>query len=151
VTTMPSIFDPSPWPWTESMLAVFRIIAAAIFITAGTMKVFGFPPGPPDMPPFDPLTQVGFGGLLEVVGGAAILIGLLTRPVAVVLAGEMAVAYWQFHAPGSIFPTVNMGIPAVLYCFFFLYLVFAGAGAWSVDGWIARRRGGGGRAGYEAA
>jgi putative oxidoreductase len=142
---MPSIFDPSPWPWTDRMLAVFRIVAGVIFISAGTTKVFGFPPGPPDMPPFDPLTQIGFGALLEVVGGAAIVLGLLTRPVAFVLAGEMAVAYWQFHAPASIFPTVNMGIPAILYCFLFLYLVFAGAGAWSLDGLIARRRAGGAR------
>ncbi|HSL81954.1 MAG TPA: DoxX family protein, partial [Thermoanaerobaculia bacterium] len=135
----PSIFDPSPWIWTDRMLAVFRIVAAVIFISTGTTKMFGFPPGPPDMPPFDPLTQIGFGALLELVGGAAILLGLLTRPVAFVLSGEMAVAYWQFHAPASIFPTVNMGIPAVLYCFFVLYLVFAGAGAWSLDGLIARR------------
>lgn len=139
---LPSIFDPTPWPWTGRMLAVFRIVAGLIFISAGTTKVFGYPPGPPDLPPFDPLTQVGIGGLLEVVGGLAVVLGLFTRPVAFVLAGEMAVAYWQFHAPGSIFPTVNMGIPAVLYCFFFLYLVFAGAGAWSLDGLIARRRAG---------
>lgn len=137
---MPSILDPSPWPWTDRMLAVFRIVAGVIFISAGTTKVFGFPPGPPDLPPFDPLTQIGFGALLEVVGGAAIVLGLLTRPVAFVLAGEMAVAYWQFHAPASVFPTVNMGIPAILYCFLFLYLTLAGAGAWSVDGLIARRR-----------
>jgi putative oxidoreductase len=134
------IFDPSPSPWTGRMLAVFRIVAGLIFLSAGTMKVFGYPPGPPDMPPFDPLTQVGFGALLEVVGGLAIVLGLLTRPVAFVLAGEMAVAYWQFHAPASIFPTVNQGIPAVLYCFLFLYLTFAGAGAWSLDAWIARSR-----------
>lgn len=137
----PSIFDPSPWwPWTRRMLAVFRIVAGLIFISAGTTKVFGFPPGPADMPPFDPLTQIGFGGLLEVVGGAAIVLGLFTRPVAFILAGEMAVAYFQFHAPASFFPTVNQGIPAVLYCFFFLYLVFAGAGAWSLDARIARSR-----------
>jgi putative oxidoreductase len=148
---MPSIFDPTPWPWTDRMLAVFRVVAGVIFISAGTTKVFGFPPGPPDLPPFDPLTQIGFGALLEVVGGAAIVLGLLTRPVAFVLAGEMAVAYWQFHAPASIYPTVNMGIPAVLYCFLFLYLVFAGAGAWSLDGLIGRRRAGGGRGRHEPA
>ena len=136
-----SIFTPSPSPWTGRFLALLRIVAGAIFFTTGTMKVFGWPPGPPDMPPFDPLTQVGIGGLLEVIGGACIVLGLLTRPVSFVLAGEMAVAYWQFHAPASIYPTVNGGIPAVLYCFLFLYLMFAGAGAWSLDGWIARRRG----------
>lgn len=145
------IFEPSPSPWTGRMLAVFRIVAGLIFVSVGTMKVFGYPPGPADMPPFDPLTQMGIGGLLEVVGGLAIVLGLFTRPVAFVLAGEMAVAYWQFHAPASIFPTVNQGIPAVLYCFLFLYLTFAGAGAWSLDAWIARSRARENRAPYEPA
>lgn len=122
------------------MLAIFRIVAGLIFVSAGTTKVFGYPPGPSDLPPFDPLTQIGFGALLEVVGGLAVVLGLFTRPVAFVLAGEMAVAYFQFHAPQGFFPTVNGGIPAVLYCFLFLYLTFAGAGAWSLDGLIARRR-----------
>lgn len=144
-----SLFDPSPWPWTGRMLAVFRVVAGVIFVSAGTTKVFGFPPGPPDMPPFDPLTQIGIGALLEVVGGAAIVLGLFTRPVAFVLAGEMAVAYFQFHAPASFFPTVNQGIPAILYCFLFLYLIFAGAGPWSLDALIARSRAGGGRAHHE--
>ena len=134
------IFEPSPSPWTGRMLAIFRIVAGLIFISAGTTKMFGFPPGPPDMPAFDPLTQIGFGALLEVVGGLAIVLGLLTRPVAFVLAGEMAVAYFQFHAPASFFPTVNQGIPAILYCFLFLYLTFAGAGPWSLDALIARSR-----------
>jgi putative oxidoreductase len=144
------LFEPSPSPWTGRMLAVFRIVAGLIFISAGTMK-FGYPPGPPDMPPFDPLTQIGFGALLEVVGGLAIVLGLFTRPVAFVLAGEMAVAYWQFHAPASFFPTINQGIPAVLYCFLFLYLTFAGAGAWSLDALIARKRRRGDRARHEHA
>lgn len=130
------------------MLAVFRIVAGLIFLSSGTMKVFGYPPHPAvEMPPFDPLTQVGIGGLLEVFGGLAIVLGLFTRPVAFVLAGEMAVAYFQFHAPQSFFPTVNNGIPAILYCFLFLYLLFAGPGAWSLDALIARARGkGDGRA-----
>jgi putative oxidoreductase len=134
------IFEPSPSPWTGRMLAVFRIVTGLIFVSAGTTKMFGFPAGPPDLPPFDPLTQIGFGALLEVVGGLAIVLGLLTRPVAFVLAGEMAVAYFQFHAPASFFPTVNQGIPAILYCFLFLYLTFAGAGPWSLDALIARSR-----------
>jgi putative oxidoreductase len=120
------------------MLSLLRIVAGAIYVSAGTAIVFGYPPSP--TPPFDPLTQIGIGGLLEVVGGLAILLGLLTRPVAFVLAGEMAVAYFQFHAPQSPFPTVNSGIPAVLYCFLYLYLTFAGAGPWSLDAVIARSR-----------
>jgi putative oxidoreductase len=74
------------------------------------------------------------------VGGLCIVLGFLTRPVAFVLAGEMAVAYFQFHQPGGFFPTTNNGVPAVLYCFLFLYLMFAGAGVWSIDAMIARSR-----------
>ncbi|HYW08049.1 MAG TPA: DoxX family protein [Longimicrobium sp.] len=137
-----SIFEPSPSPWTRRMLAIFRIVAGLIFFWAGTTKVFGWPTPPPQMPPFELMSQMGIGGILEVVGGALIVLGLLTRPVAFVLAGMMAVAYFQFHAPGGFYPNVNGGIPAVLYCFFFLYLTFAGPGAWSVDERIARSRSG---------
>lgn len=124
------------------MLSVLRIVAGLIFLTAGTMKLFGFPPPPSSMPPFALMSQIGIAGLLETFGGSAIILGLFTRPVAFVLAGEMAVAYFQFHSPQSVFPTVNGGIPAVLYCFIFLYFVFAGAGTWSVDAMIARSKGG---------
>ena len=133
-----SIFETSGSPWTDRMLSVFRIVAGLVFMSAGTMKLFGYPPSPaPGMPPFHLLSEVGVGGILETFGGLAIVLGLLTRPVAFLLSGEMAVAYFQFHAPKSLFPTVNGGIPAVLYCFFFLYLVFAGAGPWSIDAMIA--------------
>ncbi|NUO64257.1 MAG: DoxX family protein [Gemmatimonadaceae bacterium] len=136
-----SIFDPAPAPWPSRMLGVFRIVAGAVFISFGTMKLFGYPPMPPGQPPLVLMSQVGIAGLLEFFGGIAITIGLFTRPVAFILAGEMAVAYFQFHHPQSFWPSSNMGTPAILYCFFFLYLVFAGAGAWSVDEAIARRRG----------
>jgi putative oxidoreductase len=135
-----SIFEASPSPWTGRVLALFRIVAGLIFITSGTMKLFNWPPMPPGEPPIELMSQMGIGGLLEVVGGAAIVSGLFTRPVAFVLSGMMAVAYFQFHAPMGFLPTQNGGIPAILYCFLFLYLVFAGAGAWSVDGAIARSR-----------
>lgn len=136
-----SIFEASPSPWTGRMLSVFRIVAGLIFVTAGTMKLFGYPPNPvPGMSPVELMSQMGFGGILEIVGGLAIVLGVLTRPVAFVLAGEMAVAYFQFHAPQSFFPTNNGGVAAVLYCFFFLYLTFAGAGTWSIDAMIARSR-----------
>jgi putative oxidoreductase len=135
-----SIFDPAPSPWPSRMRAVLRIVTGAVFITNGTMKLFNYPPLPPGMPPIELMSQAGVGGLLEVVGGALFLIGLFTRPVAFVLAGEMAVAYFQFHFPQSFFPTVNNGTPAVLDCFIFLYFVAAGAGAWSVDAMLARRR-----------
>jgi len=116
------------------MRSMLRIIASAMFILSGTSKLFAFPVGmPPDNATAELMTQVGIGGLLEVVGGALILIGLFTRPTAFILSGMMAVAYFQFHTPQSFWPTVNQGIPAVLYCFLFLYFYAAGAGAWSVD------------------
>ena len=135
-----SLFSTSPWPGTPRVLAVIRIIAALIFICSGTMKMFGWPHINFPMPPFSPLTEMGIGALLEVFGGAAIALGLFTRPVAFILSGEMAVAYFQFHAPQSFFPNVNNGTPAVLYCFFFFYLMFAGPGAWSLDSLIARSK-----------
>ena len=135
-----SIFDPAPAPWPSRMLSVFRIVAGLLFLSFGTMKVFGYPPPPPQMPPFSVTSQTGIGGMLETLGGIAILLGFLTRPVAFVLAGEMAVAYFQFHYPQSFFPTTNMGTPAIMFCWFFLYLVVAGAGVWSVDEMIARRK-----------
>ncbi len=135
-----SIFEPAPSPWPERMLAVFRIVAGVVFITVGTMKMFGWPPSPVPMPPFNPMTEIGLAAILEVFGGLAIVLGLFTRPVAFVLAGEMAVAYFQGHAPASFFPTTNQGIPAILYCFLFLYLMVAGPGAWSIDAMIARSK-----------
>ena len=135
-----SIFDPAPPDDAKRMLAVFRMVAAFTFITFGTMKLFNLPPLPAGATPMTPWSEAWFAGVLETYGGALILFGWLTRPVAFILAGEMAVAYFQFASPVSFWPTSNMGIPAILYCFFFLYLVFSGAGAWSVDGMIAARR-----------
>jgi putative oxidoreductase len=121
--------------------ALLRIVAALNFITFGTMKLFAFPVGmPPDNSTAPLLTQTGIGGILEVVGGALMLIGLFTRPVAFILSGEMAVAYFQFHFPQGFWPVVNMGTPAVLYCFVWLYFSAAGAGPWSVDGVRRARR-----------
>lgn len=139
-----SIFESAPAPWPGRMLAIFRIVAGYMFFLAGSMKLLGFPPNPmPNQPPIELMSQVGIGGLLELIGGALIVLGLFTRPVAFILAGEMAVAYFQFHAGTEghhLFPTNNHGVPAVMYCFFFLYLFVAGAGEWSVDGAIARSR-----------
>lgn len=144
-----SIHEPSDSPWTSRMLSIFRIVAGLMFLSAGTMKIFGYPASPvPDSPPIEPWTQIWIGGWMEVIGGLLIVLGLYTRPAAFVLAGEMAVAYFQFHAPQAFWPTSNMGVPAVMYCFFFLYVVFAGAGEWSLDALIARSRRGA-RARYE--
>ena len=136
-----SIFEPAPAPWPARMLAVFRIVAGLLFITFGTMKIFGYPPAPVAMPPIPLASQMGIGGMMEIVGGILIVLGLFTRPVAFILSGEMAVAYFQFHFPNAFFPTTNNGVPAVLYCFFYLYLAAAGAPEWSLDALIARRRG----------
>jgi putative oxidoreductase len=93
------------------------------------------------MPGPQPLTSLfGIGGVIELVAGALIMIGLFTRPAAFIAAGEMAVAYWMFHAPQSPFPVANNGDAAILYCFLFLYLVAAGPGAFSVDGARSRAR-----------
>ena len=118
--------------YAPQALAVLRIVTALLFIEHGTMKLFGFPPSDMPAPAFGSLFW--FGGVLEFVGGILVLLGLFTRPAAVVLSGEMAVAYWMAHAPQSFFPVLNGGDAAILFCFVFLYLVFAGAGAWSLDG-----------------
>jgi putative oxidoreductase len=120
--------------WAPQFRAVLRIVAAAIFTTSGTMKLFAFPTGvPPDGGTVPVMSQAWIGGALEVVGGIFMVLGLFARPVAFVLSGEMAVAYFQFHFPASFWPTVNQGTSAILYCFIWLYFSAAGAGAWSLD------------------
>lgn len=122
---------------TSKMLSVLRIITALLFMQHGLQKLIGFPA--PQPMPFNPGSIFGVAALIETIGGFLMLIGLLTRPVAFVLSGEMAVAYFMVHAKGGFFPLVNKGELAVLYCFVFLYMVFAGPGAWSVDALIRKR------------
>lgn len=118
--------------WAPRLLSVLRIVAALLFIGHGAQKLFGFPvPSPMGIAPLASLP--GVAGLLEFVGGALLLIGLATRPVAFLLSGEMAVAYFLAHAPRSIYPVVNQGDAAILFCFIFLYIAAAGPGPWSVD------------------
>jgi putative oxidoreductase len=112
------------------MLSVLRIVTALIFLLHGAQKLLGFPPSE-NMPAF--LSFMWIGGFLELAGGLLLLVGLFTRAAAFVVAGEMAVAYWMFHAPKNVFPTLNGGDAAILYCFVFLYFVFAGPGPWSID------------------
>ena len=119
--------------YTPYALAALRIATAVIFMLHGTQKLFGFPAVPEGGLPAL-LSLRGIGGVMEFVGGLFIMLGLFTRPVAFLLSGEMAVAYWMFHAPRNVFPVLNGGDAAILYCFVFLLLVFAGPGAWSVDG-----------------
>lgn len=125
--------------WSPQLLSVLRIAAAFMFMLAGTSKLFAFPVGmPPNGATAAVMTQPWIGGVLEVLGGGLLLFGLFTRPVAFLLAGEMAVAYFQFHQPKAFWPTVNGGVSAALYCFIWLYISAAGAGPWSLD--AARRR-----------
>jgi putative oxidoreductase len=120
--------------WPPHLLSVVRIVAAFMFIQAGTMKLFAFPVGvPPNGGTVPVMSQLGLGAILETFGGALLLVGLFTRPVAFLLAGEMAVAYFQFHFPKGFWPVMNGGVPAVLYCFVWLYISAAGAGPWSLD------------------
>jgi putative oxidoreductase len=133
-----SMFSTTRSPRADHVLAFVRIVAGLVFISVGSMKVFNVPPSPMPVPL---LSQMGIGGVMEVIGGTLIVLGLLTRPTAFILSGEMAVAYFQFHATQSVFPTTNQGIPAILYCLLFFYLVFAGPGAWSIDAILARRHG----------
>jgi putative oxidoreductase len=126
-------------PWQPQLLAVLRIVTAYIFLLHGTAKLLHWP----HVPMFDNvelLSMIGIAGILELVGGILLLIGLFTRPVAFVLSGEMAAAYFIGHASKGtpLLPLLNDGDAAVLYCFIFLYLAAAGPGAWSVDGARAR-------------
>ncbi len=126
--------------WAPYFQSALRIVAALMFMETGTMKLFGFPRGiPPDNTTAELFTQTGIGGALEVFGGFLMLIGLFTRPVAFILAGEMAVAYFQFHFPQGFWPTINGGVAAVVYCFVWLYFSAAGPGPWSVDAALRRR------------
>jgi putative oxidoreductase len=123
--------------WAPRVLSLLRIMTGLQFLEHGTQKLFAFPPrsGPtgPDL-----MSLLGVQGCLEVVGGLLIILGLFTRPVAFILAGDMAAAYFMSHYPRSFFPILNGGDAAILYCFVFLYLSAAGGGVWSIDANRAR-------------
>ncbi|MDB5363528.1 MAG: DoxX family protein [Rhodospirillales bacterium] len=117
---------------SPQMLAVLRIVTALLFMEHGCQKLFGFPSTPAAGHP-ELLSLLGIAAILEFFGGLLVLVGFQTRIAAFLLSGEMAVGYWMAHAPRSFFPAINGGDAAVLFCFVFLYLVFAGPGAWAVD------------------
>jgi putative oxidoreductase len=123
--------------WAPQLLSVMRIIVGFTFLAHGTQKLFAFPPPATALPP---MTGMWFAGALEFVGGVMLMIGLFTRPVAFILSGMMAVAYFYAHAGQGFWPIVNKGELAVVYCFVFLYLSAAGGGPWSLDAILARRR-----------
>ena len=129
---------PNLTAWSPQVLSVLRIIAALLFMEHGLMKLFDFPapqPGAPD--PLPPMLLAA--AWIEVVGGGLIALGLFTRAAAFVCSGEMAAAYFIAHGSQSFWPAVNGGDAAILFCFVFLYLVFAGGGAWSLDRAMRKR------------
>jgi len=131
-----SLFAPASQVWTSRFLAILRIVVGVIFVMGGATKAFGFPPPPaviPPMPVIPPMWEIHLAAWLELIGGTALVFGFLTRPVAFIISGEMAVAYWQVSNPVSPWITANGGMPAAILCFTLLYMAFAGGGAWSLD------------------
>lgn len=124
--------------WSPRMLSVLRIVAALLFMEHGLMKLLHFPGPQPGVPSPLPTLLVA-AALIEIVGGALIALGLFARIAAFICSGEMAVAYFMFHFPQNFWPGLNMGGEAILYCFLFLYLVFAGPGEWSLDAQLRKR------------
>ena len=124
--------------WSSHALAALRIVSGLLFLAHGVVKVFGFPagaePGQQEL-----LSLFGIGGLIELVTGLLLILGLFTRPAALIASGQMAVAYWMFHFPSSPYPAVNGGDAAILFCFVFLYIFTAGPGEWSIDDRSAKR------------
>jgi len=124
--------------WAPRILSILRIITALLFMEHGLMKAFHFPAAQPGAPgPLPPMLLAA--AWLEIVGGALVALGLFTRPAAFIVSGEMAAAYFMAHAPRSPWPAVNEGDAAILFCFVFFYLVFAGPGPWSLDAALRKR------------
>jgi putative oxidoreductase len=129
---------PNLTAWSPRVLSILRIVTALLFMEHGLMKLFHFPAPQPGAPsPLPPMLVAA--AVLEVAGGVLLTLGLFTRLAAFVCSGEMAVAYFIAHAPNGFYPALNMGEAAVLYCFVFFYLVFAGPGWWSLDALVRKR------------
>lgn len=124
--------------FTPTALTALRVVAGVLFLSHGLVKLAGFPEGA--QPGAVPLASLfGVGAIIEVVTGALVILGLFTRPAAFVASGQMAVAYWMFHAPGGYHPLLNGGEAAILYCFIFLFIAAAGPGAYALDANLRRR------------
>ena len=116
-------------PFTQQTYALMRIVAGLLFLWHGTQKLFSFPTAPPEIPAF----VIYIAGPIEFVGGALVMVGLFTGWAAFLCSGLMAAAYWMVHGTQALFPLLNGGELAALYCFLFLYLSAYGSGIWSVD------------------
>ena len=125
--------------WTPRLLSVLRFVAGFLFMQHGTQKWLAFPVARAS--PTELWTLSGAAGVLELCGGFLLLLGLFTRPVAFVLSGLMASAYFIAHAPANFWPIINRGELAALYCFVFLYIAAAGGGPWSADRWLRKSNG----------
>jgi len=123
--------------YAPAMLSILRIVAALLFFEHGTSRLFGFPSPLPTPALF---SLYWFAGAIEFAGGALVALGLFTRSAAFIMSGQMAFAYFMRHAPADFFPILNRGDGSILYCFIFLYIVFAGAGPWSLDALWSRKR-----------
>lgn len=130
---------PIPESWSPFLRAVLRVVAGFLFMAHGTQKLFAFPVAEP-REAVALVSLMGLAGVLETFGGLSILLGLFTRPVAFLLSGEMAVAYFRAHAPRAFWPILNGGELAALYAFIYLYLSAVGGGRWSLDAWWFGRR-----------
>ena len=119
---------------------LLRVVSGFVLFQAGGLILFGWFGGMPGGAKVQLMSETGIGGILEFAGGILILLGLCTRPVALICSGMMAVAYWQFHFPNGHWPIQNQGMPAVLLCFIFLYMTAKGGGEWSLDALIRRKR-----------
>lgn len=124
--------------WSPKALAVLRIVTALLFLEHATMKFFAFPAGMPGTEGGLPPMMLA-AGVIELAAGVLVTLGLFTRWAALLASGEMAVAYWMAHAPGGFWPALNKGELAIMFCFVFLYLVFAGPGAWALDNSMGRK------------
>ncbi len=128
---------PNTEKWTTYVLSILRIVTAMLFLEHATMKFFHFPAPMPGMA--GPLPTIMLvAGTIEIITGLLMTVGYFTRIAAFVASGEMAAAYFMAHAPQSFWPALNMGEPAIMFCFIFLYLAFAGAGAWALDNVLRR-------------
>jgi putative oxidoreductase len=137
---VPASWGPIPAAWAPRLRSLLRLVAASLYVAHGTQKLLGAPAAGPGARTVALFSLLGLAAVIETFGGTLLFLGLFTRPVAFVAAGEMAAAYFLQHAPRGFWPIVNRGELAVLFCFLWLYLAAAGAGPWSLDALLAARR-----------